>query len=138
MHIVGAQEMLLPSSLLASSYSHLQRVHKIQSHYVRNGTYDLVLQEILRISGSFAPDEQILELFTKKWQNLRHHWVYNSHCEKTDAHREEGTCPGCTLLRYVLVEISELYSKFQWWNHCLIHLFILQDNLCSELGGCRK
>ena len=26
----------------------------------------------------------------------------------------------------------------EWWNHCLIYLFIPQENLCSELGGYRK
>lgn len=85
-------------------------------------------------------DKLILELFTKKWQNLRHHWVCSSYWQirkLMPTERKELAQVALCWDMCLLKSLSYTQSS-EWWNHCLIYLFILQENLCSELGGCRK
>lgn len=85
-------------------------------------------------------DKLILELFTKKWQNLEHHWVCSYYWQM----RKLMPTGRKELAQVASVEICacwnlwELYSKFWVVEPLSCYLFILQENLCSELGGCRK
>lgn len=90
--------------------------------------------------GLLPLDKLILELFTKKWQNLRHHWVCSSYWQMRKlmpTERKELAQVALCWDMCLLKSLSYTQSS-EWWNHCLIYLFILQENLCSELGGCRK
>lgn len=113
----------------------LQKFHRAQSHYVRKETYGLVLQELLRISGSFALEEIILDPLLRNSRPSRITESKTPTDEKSESQRREGTCPGmqspergtCQSPPAILKALSSETSSYL--------SFILHKTLCSALCG---
>lgn len=76
-------------------------------------------------------DELTLELFAKKWQNLRHDWVYNSQWQMRKLMPTERKELAQVALCWdmCLKKSLSCTQSSEWWNHCLTCLFILQETL---------